>query len=103
MDEERGGLPGPPRQGDLSRQGQANERAGVFPGAFFILRGMLPADGSLHNGGCMTEPASQRSLKRVWLWALLLIIVVWVVYALRGGTSTPPSPTAADSAAQTQR
>jgi hypothetical protein len=51
----------------------------------------------------MTEPASQRSLKRVWIWALVLIIVVWVVYALRGGTSTPPSPTVADSAAQTQR
>ncbi len=29
----------------------------------------------------MTEPASQRSLKGVWLWALLLIVVVWVVYA----------------------
>jgi hypothetical protein len=51
----------------------------------------------------MTEPASQRSLKRVWIWALVLIIVVWVVYALRGGTSTPPSPTVTDSAAQTQR
>jgi hypothetical protein len=50
----------------------------------------------------MTEPASQRSLKRVWLWALLLILAVWVVYALRGGTSTPPGPTAVDSAAQTQ-
>ena len=49
----------------------------------------------------MTEPASQRSLKRVWLWALALILVVWVVYALRGGTSTPPSQTAADSAVQT--
>jgi len=51
----------------------------------------------------MTEPASQRSLKRVWIWALVLIVVVWVVYALRGGTSTPPSPTAVDSAPQTQR
>jgi hypothetical protein len=50
----------------------------------------------------MTEPGSQRSLKRVWIWALILIIVVWVVYALRGGTSTPPGPTVADSAAQTQ-
>ena len=51
----------------------------------------------------MTEPASPGSLKRVWIWALLLIIVVWVVYTLRGGTSTPPGPTAADSAPQTQR
>jgi len=48
----------------------------------------------------MTEPDSQ--LKRVWLWVLLLILAVWVVYVLRGGTSTPPSQTAADSAVQTQ-
>ncbi len=47
----------------------------------------------------MTEPDSQ--LKRVWLWVLLLILAVWVVYVLRGGTSTPSS-TAGDSAAQTQ-
>jgi|tagenome__1003787_1003787.scaffolds.fasta_scaffold20944078_2 hypothetical protein len=103
MDEECGGLPGPARQGDLSRHGEADERVGVFPGAFFIFGGMLPVEDHFLNGGCMTEPVSQRSLKRVWLWALLLIVVVWVVYALRGGTSTPPGPTVADSTAQTQR
>jgi hypothetical protein len=51
----------------------------------------------------MAEPASQRSLKRVWIWALLLIVVVWAVYALTGGPSTPPSGTAADSAAPSLR
>ena len=48
----------------------------------------------------MAEPASQQSLKRVWIWALVLIIALWVVYALTGGPSTPPSQTAADSAAE---
>jgi hypothetical protein len=50
----------------------------------------------------MAEPASQQSLKRVWIWALLLIIAVWVVYALRGGPTTPASQTAADSLAEPQ-
>jgi hypothetical protein len=51
----------------------------------------------------MAEPASQRSLKRVWIWALALVIVAWVVYALAGGLSTPPSQTGADSAAPSPR
>jgi hypothetical protein len=48
----------------------------------------------------MAEPTSQQNLKRVWIWALILIIAVWIVYALAGGPSTPPSPTAADSVAE---
>jgi hypothetical protein len=48
----------------------------------------------------MAEPAPQKSLKRVWIWALVLIIAVWVIYALMGGPSTPPSGTAADSVAE---
>jgi hypothetical protein len=48
----------------------------------------------------MAEPASQRSLKRVWIWALVLIIAVWIVYALMGGPSTPSTQTAADSVAE---
>lgn len=48
----------------------------------------------------MAEPASQQNLKRVWIWALVLIIAIWIVYALSGGTSTPPSTTAADSVAE---
>jgi hypothetical protein len=51
----------------------------------------------------MAEPAPQRSLTKVWIWALVLIVAVWAVYALTGGTSTPPSPTAADSAAEPAR
>jgi hypothetical protein len=46
----------------------------------------------------MAEPAPQRSLKRVWIWVLILIVVVWVVYALTGGPSTPSTETAGDSA-----
>jgi hypothetical protein len=46
----------------------------------------------------MAEPGSQRSLTRVWILILAVIVVAWVVYALTGGPSTPPSQTAADSA-----
>jgi hypothetical protein len=48
----------------------------------------------------MAEPESQRNLKRVWIWALILILALWIVYALSGGPSTPPGTTAADSMAQ---
>jgi hypothetical protein len=48
----------------------------------------------------MAEPASQQSLKRVWIWALVLIVAAWIVYAVAGGPSTPPSQTAADSVAE---
>ena len=48
----------------------------------------------------MAEPASQQNLKRVWIWALVLIIAVWIIYALMGGPSTPPSETTADSVAE---
>jgi hypothetical protein len=51
----------------------------------------------------MAEPAPQRSLTKVWIWALVLILVVWGIYALSGGLSTPPSPTAADSAVEPGR
>ena len=50
----------------------------------------------------MADPAPQRSLKRVWIWILILIIVVWIVYALTGGTKTPPSSTSAGAAATQQ-
>jgi hypothetical protein len=46
----------------------------------------------------MAEPASQRSLKRVWIVVLVIIVAVWIIYALAGGPSTPASETAADSA-----
>jgi len=51
----------------------------------------------------MAEPASQRNLKRVWIWILVIVVAVWVIYALAGGPSTPASGTAADSAAEPQR
>jgi hypothetical protein len=51
----------------------------------------------------MAESAPQRSLTRVWIWVLLVVVAAWVVYALTGGPSTPPSETAADSAAVPSR
>jgi hypothetical protein len=51
----------------------------------------------------MAEPAPQRSLTKVWIWALVLILAAWAIYALTGGTSTPPSTTTADSAAEPAR
>jgi hypothetical protein len=48
----------------------------------------------------MTDPAPQRSLTRVWIWALVLIVVVWIVYVVTGGTSTPSSPTTTNAPAQ---
>jgi hypothetical protein len=47
----------------------------------------------------MADPGSQRSLTRVWILILAVIVVAWIVYALTGGPSTPPSQTGADSAA----
>jgi hypothetical protein len=55
---------------------------------------------SFGQEGRVTDPAPQGSLKRVWIWALVLVIVVWIVYALTGGTSTPRSSTAADAPVQ---
>jgi hypothetical protein len=48
----------------------------------------------------MAEPASQRNLKRVWIGVLVIIVAVWIIYALAGGPSTPASETAADSAVE---
>jgi hypothetical protein len=47
----------------------------------------------------MAEPPPQRSLKRVWIWILVLIAVVWIVYALTGGTKTPSTSTTGGAAA----
>jgi hypothetical protein len=47
----------------------------------------------------MAEPGPARSLKRVWIWALILVVIVWVVYALVGGPSTPMRGTSVDSVA----
>jgi hypothetical protein len=51
----------------------------------------------------MAEPAPQRSLSRVWIWALVLIVAIWIIYALTGGTSPPRTETGADSAPAQQR
>jgi hypothetical protein len=37
----------------------------------------------------MAEPDQQVTLKRVFVWILILIVAIWIVYALTGGTSTP--------------
>lgn len=51
----------------------------------------------------MAEPAPQRSLNRVWILILVLIIVVWIIYALTGGTSTPKTETGSDTVPAQQR
>jgi hypothetical protein len=51
----------------------------------------------------MAEPAPQRSLKKVWIWALVLVVAAWIVYALMGGLSTPRTETGADSPPTQQR
>jgi hypothetical protein len=48
----------------------------------------------------MAEPAPQRSLKRVWIWVLVFIVVMWALYALLGGPSTPNVGPPVDEAAQ---
>jgi hypothetical protein len=50
----------------------------------------------------MAEPAPQRSLKRVWILALAVIVIVWIVYAVTGGPSTPRTETT-DSVPAQQR
>jgi hypothetical protein len=42
----------------------------------------------------VVEPAPQRSMKRVFIWVLIIIIAIWIVYALAGGPSTPTAETA---------
>ena len=39
----------------------------------------------------MAEPASQRSLKRVWIVVLVIIVAVWIIYALAGGPQRRPA------------
>jgi hypothetical protein len=58
---------------------------------------------STKEEAAMAEPAPQRSMKRVWILALAVVIVVWIIYALTGGTSTPTTETAPDSAPAQQR
>jgi hypothetical protein len=66
-----------------------------------VSRIILPSTGRLSSPEAdMTDPAPPPSLKRVWIWALVLIVVVWIVYAVTGGTSTPSSPTTAEAPAQ---
>jgi hypothetical protein len=51
----------------------------------------------------MAEPAPQRSLKKVWILVLAVIVVVWIIYALTGGPSTPKTETGSDSVPAQQR
>jgi hypothetical protein len=51
----------------------------------------------------MVEPAPQRSLNRVWILILVLIIIVWIIYALTGGPSTPKTETGSDTLPTQQR
>ena len=37
----------------------------------------------------MAQRDQQVNMKRVFVWILILIVAIWIVYALTGGTSTP--------------
>jgi hypothetical protein len=74
---------------------RAGHQAGAFRYEYLIL--------TLYPEVSMAEPASQRNLTKVWIWALVLILVIWAIYALSGGPSTPPGTTAADSAVEPAR
>jgi hypothetical protein len=41
----------------------------------------------------MAEPAAPKNLKRVWIGVLLLVVLAWIIYAAKGGPSTPHSET----------
>jgi hypothetical protein len=51
----------------------------------------------------VAEPAPQRSLKRVWIWALVLIVVIWAIYALTGGPDTPYGDNPANPVEETRQ
>jgi hypothetical protein len=40
----------------------------------------------------MTDLKPPRSLTRVWLGVLVIVILAWLVYALSGGPDTPDAP-----------
>ncbi len=42
----------------------------------------------------MAEPAPERNMKRVFIWVLIIILAIWIVYALAGGPATPATETA---------
>jgi ABC-type transporter Mla subunit MlaD len=50
----------------------------------------------------MADPAPQRSLNRVWILVLVVIVIGWIVYAVTGGMSTPRTETT-DSVPAQQR
>jgi hypothetical protein len=41
----------------------------------------------------MAEPAAPRNLRRVWIGVLVLVVLAWIIYAAKGGPSTPQSET----------
>jgi hypothetical protein len=41
----------------------------------------------------MADPAPQRSLTKVWILILAVIVIVWIIYAVTGGPSTPKTQT----------
>jgi hypothetical protein len=50
----------------------------------------------------MVEPAPQRNLTKVSILVLVIIVVIWIIYAATGGPSTPKAETS-DSVPAQQR
>jgi cell division septal protein FtsQ len=41
----------------------------------------------------MAQPDRQVTMKRVFIWLLILVLAIWIAYALMGGLSTPQPTT----------
>jgi hypothetical protein len=63
------------------------------PGRYAVLAPAHAGAGYYEPEIAMAEPNPPRSLKRVWIGMLILIVLVWIIYAVTGGPSTPgPDP-----------
>ena len=51
----------------------------------------------------MAQRDQQLNMKRVFVWILILVVAVWIVYALTGGTSTPKAAAPASESPPAQQ
>jgi hypothetical protein len=42
---------------------------------------------------CMAQPERQVTMKRVFIWLLILVLAIWIAYVLMGGFSRPQPST----------
>jgi hypothetical protein len=51
----------------------------------------------------MADPNPTRSLRRVWIGVLAVVIIAWIIYAVTRGPSTPAASTGTPGAPAEQR